>query len=66
MIPGMKYVIIPCKDSTMRIDQWTHPVMAGTDDPSPKPKPEIPPVEPAPVPPTTDPTPTPPPIRADL
>jgi len=31
-------------------------------DPSPKPRPEWPPVEPAPMPPTTDPVPTVPPV----
>jgi hypothetical protein len=33
-------------------------------DPSPKPRPEWPPVEPAPMPPTTDPVPTVPPVTS--
>jgi hypothetical protein len=61
----MKYVFILCKDSTMLINHLAYFSMAGEDNPSPKPKPEIPPVEPTPVPPTTDPIPTPPPVRAD-
>jgi hypothetical protein len=48
----------------MTTNQQTKYLIAGPDNPSPKPRPEIPPVEPAPVPPTADPIPTPPPVRA--
>ena len=62
----MKYVIILCKDSMMSINLQVLCGMSGPDNPSPKPSPEISPVEPAPVPPSTDPFPAPPPIRAGI
>lgn len=53
-----------CKDNTMPTNRLTNSVIAGQDNPLPKPPPEMPPVEPAPIPPTTDPVPVPSPVRA--
>ncbi|MEO6962743.1 MAG: hypothetical protein ABIY90_12280 [Puia sp.] len=48
----------------MPTNRLTNSVIAGQDNPLPKPPPEMPPVEPAPIPPTTDPVPVPSPVRA--